>query len=46
MSPAIRQAPTRSRCSRFQLPDCTVTDVQGHTLSSSDLHGKAVLVDF
>jgi len=28
------------------LPDFAVTDLQGHTLSSSDLHGKVLLVDF
>ena len=28
------------------MPDFAVTDLRGHTLSSSDLHGKVVLVDF
>jgi thiol-disulfide isomerase/thioredoxin len=28
------------------LPDFSVVDLQGHLLKSSDLHGKAVLVDF
>jgi len=28
------------------LPDFSVTDLQGHSLSSSDLRGKVVLVDF
>ena len=28
------------------LPDFTVTDLQGHSLSPSDLRGKVVLVDF
>lgn len=28
------------------LPDFSVTDLQGHPLSSSDLRGKVVLVDF
>jgi len=28
------------------LPDFSVADLQGHTLSSSDLRGKVVLVDF
>ncbi|HXQ33428.1 MAG TPA: redoxin domain-containing protein [Anaerolineales bacterium] len=29
-----------------RLPDFSVTDLQGHPLSSSELHGKVVLVDF
>src|SRR6516165_7032638 len=29
-----------------RLPDFTVEDLQGHKLSSADLHGKVVLVDF
>ena len=29
-----------------RLPDFTVTDLQGHPLSSSELRGKVVLVDF
>ena len=29
-----------------RLPDFSVTDLQGHPLSSSDLHAKVVLVDF
>src|ERR1700757_2099604 len=29
-----------------RLPDFSVTDLQGHSLSSSELHGKVVLVDF
>jgi len=28
------------------LPDFRVTDLEGHPLSSADLHGKVVLVDF
>ena len=29
-----------------RLPDFTVEDLQGHKISSADLHGKVVLVDF
>ncbi|HJY86783.1 MAG TPA: hypothetical protein VKE24_08095, partial [Candidatus Acidoferrales bacterium] len=29
-----------------ELPDFTVKDLQGRTISSADLHGKVVLVDF
>lgn len=29
-----------------RLPDFTVTDLQGHKISSADLHSKVVLVDF
>ena len=29
-----------------RLPDFSVTDLQGHSLSSSDLRGKVVLIDF
>src|ERR1700757_847254 len=29
-----------------RLPDFSVKDLQGHSLSSADLHGKVVLIDF
>src|SRR5262249_718626 len=29
-----------------RLPDFTAADLQGHQISSADLHGKVVLIDF
>ena len=45
-SPAQTPKPPIAGAVGSNLPDFSVTDLKGHPLSSSDLRGKVVLVDF
>ena len=45
-SPSPKETPVSAGEIGSRLPAFTVDDLQGHTISSADLHGKVVLVDF
>lgn len=45
-SPRPKETPVSAGEIGSRLPAFTVDDLQGHTISSADLHGKVVLVDF
>jgi len=45
-STAAEKAPISSGAVGSSLPEFSVTDLQGHSLSANDLRGKVVLVDF
>src|SRR6516165_4861659 len=45
-SPPPKETPVSAGEIGSRLPAFTVDDLQGHTISSADLHGKVVLVDF
>ena len=45
-SPASKETPVSAGEIGSRLPAFTVDDLQGHKISSADLHGKVVLVDF
>jgi len=45
-SPSPKETPVSAGEIGSRLPAFTVDDLQGHKISSADLHGKVVLVDF
>jgi len=45
-SPRPKETPVSAGEIGSRLPAFTVDDLQGHKISSADLHGKVVLVDF
>src|SRR6516165_12790652 len=45
-SPRPKETPVSAGEIGSRLPTFTVGDLQGHKLSSADLHGKVVLIDF